>query len=1121
VSSAKVEKAKVEKGEFRKAGRLLRPFVARQRRAFILALVMLTAEAVTAVAEPLPLGYLIDFLKGDKGPLGEGSLAGISGQAETIAILTIAIVLIAMINAAADSMAEIYLARGGRRLGYGIRVALYSNLQKLGLGFHNQRRTGDVLLRVTSDVEQLEKFVTTSVGDLAGSVLVLVGTLAFLLFRSWQVALVAVLIVPVLAFVSNYFSTRIRTASKEQRAKEGDLASAAQEMLTSIGVVQAFGRTDYEQERFAAHSEKAMGAALRSAGFEARFSWVVKVFEAVATGAIVWLGLWLIDRSAITVGTLIMFVILIQNMFKPTRKIIKEWSTIGKILASVDRIGDLLRLRPAVVDLPGAEPAPPLSGYVELDHVSFSYATDGDGTPLEEGDEGSRLALDDVTFAIRPGQVLGLVGHSGAGKSTIAQLLPRLYDPTTGRVVIDGQDIRTFTLDSLRSQISMVLQETILFSGTVADNIAYGRGDASRDQIVEAAMLADAHDFIEAMPEGYDTVLNERASNLSGGQRQRLAIARAFIRDTPILILDEPTTGLDAESTESVLGALRTLMRGKTTIIISHDLNLIRSADTILVLRAGEVVQEGSHADLLAEPGLYGEVFTRYFGVAEPGAPVLAGAASGGTGNGSANGHAGDGDDPLGNGVLRRELPGLAAALDAEAMTATLQRAVVGERPWVIEACAPGKATYLPDHGCTLRYELQLRHRETGAVVDPLVSARLFPTAAAAHRYARERLRPLVAAVAGRDEVAPFETPVATLDDLAMVFHAFPVDGELPTLVAATDRSHMVQVLREVLPEAMSGAVTLDHCRVHLGHYGRQHRCVLRYVVTGAALGSDRGYRRVVYGKVLGGHERGELAGAVIRALQDGSTGAGPLRFAVPEWLGYRPDLHLALLGAVPGAVAVPLLLKGERTPPGTPDAEAAIGECAGIAAALHRSGIRLGRPRTLEGELEWLRREIEVVTRVAPDLGARLERVRAATESEAARSRALPAVLCHGDYTHSQVVFDGSRPGLLDFDTVCQAEPALDLGQFLAYLRLAVRKASGNGASPPLEAALAFHLLDRYRSETALEDVDDDHLSERTLLYERVSLLRVAVHSWSKLKGTRLEQALGLLGAELDAVRA
>ncbi|HZB72634.1 MAG TPA: ABC transporter ATP-binding protein, partial [Acidimicrobiales bacterium] len=596
-------------GEFRRAGRVLKPFVRDQRRPFLLAFLMLAFEAVTSVAEPVPIAYLIDFLRGDAGPLGS-----LQGRSSTVAVLTAAIVLIAMVNALGDSLAEIYLARGGRMLGYELRVSLYSNLQRLSLGFHNQRRTGDVLLRVTSDVDALEKFVTMSVGDLAGSLLVLTGTLVFLVYRSWQVALIAVLIVPILAAISNYFSTRIRTAARTQRAREADLASAAQEMLTSIGVVQAYGRADYELDRFSRHSSDTMAAALRAASLEARFSWTVKVFEALATTAIVWLGLWLIDRSAITVGTLVLFVLLIQNMFKPTRKIIKEWSTIGKLLASLERLGDLLDRRPAVADLPGAVPAPAFAGRVELDHVTFTYVAEGEG-PYEWADGDRPVALDDVSLTVAPGEVLGLVGHSGAGKSTIASLIPRLYDPTEGRVLVDGEDVRSYTLDSLRAQVSMVLQETLLFSGTVADNIAYGRSDATPEEIEAAARSANAHEFIEAMPDGYDTVLNERASNLSGGQRQRLAIARAFIRDTPILILDEPTTGLDAESTGLVLNALRTLMRGKATIIISHDLNLIRWANRALVLRAGRVVQRGTHAELRGTPGPYAELLTRAFDV--------------------------------------------------------------------------------------------------------------------------------------------------------------------------------------------------------------------------------------------------------------------------------------------------------------------------------------------------------------------------------------------------------------------------------------------------------------------------------------------------------------------------
>jgi ABC-type multidrug transport system fused ATPase/permease subunit len=1106
-------------GEFRRAARVLKPFVREQRRPFLLALAMLTFEAVTAVAEPVPIAYLIDFLRGDVDPLGS-----LTGRASTVAVLTVAIVVIAMVNALGDSLAEIFLARGGRMLGYRIRVSLYSNLQKLSLGFHNQRRTGDVLLRVTSDVEALEKFVTTSVGDLAGSMLVLTGTLAFLVFRSWQVALVAVLIVPLLSLVSNWFSTRIRSAAKTQRSREADLASAAQEMLTSIGVVQAYGRADYELERFSEHSAATRTAALRAASLEARFSWTVKVFEALATVAIVWLGLWLVDRTAITVGTLVLFVLLIQNMFKPTRKIIKEWSTIGKLLASLERIGDLLDRRPAVDDLPGARPAPAFAGRVELDHVTFGYGAESDGH-REPGPD-RPVALDDVSLRVAPGEVLALVGHSGAGKSTIASLIPRLYDPTGGRVMVDGEDVRGYTLDSLRAQVSMVLQETLLFSGTVADNIAYGRSDATREEIEAAARSANAHEFIEAMPDGYDTVLNERASNLSGGQRQRLAIARAFIRDTPILILDEPTTGLDAESTGLVLTALRTLMRGKATIIISHDLNLVRWAGRVLVLRAGRVVQDGTHAELLARPGEYAELFASAAGLREPGSDSSLVDL---TTSGNGNGHrvrdlpAGGSElDLLDNPRVLAQLPGLAAAFDPGAMAERFQGALFPDSPWLVERCRPGKATYLPGDRCLVRYELDVRHRETGATLHPLLLGRLFSDGAACRRYAGERLAPLVAAVAGRPEVDALASPVVTFDRLAMAVSAFPLDGDLPTLVAATDERRMLEVLRRMLPEASGRAVALRSCEIHLGHYGRQHRCVLRYVVGGTSGPTGERYQRVVYGKVLDA-SCARVAGEALSALGRASA-SGAVDLRTPAWLGYDAELRLALLSALPGAALVSPLLRARlaEEPSAVAAAapvtlEGAVARCAEVAAALHRSGLAVGPLRQLRDELAWLDGELAAVASVAPSLASRLGENRSELEEAAADCDALPFVPSHGDFTPGQVLFDGARPGLLDFDTVCRAEPGLDLGQFIAYLRLAVAKQVGPGGAPELEAALVDRFLGRYATAAGLSPRADRSLRTRVSVYEQISLLRLALHSFAKLKPQRLELVLQLLGQDVD----
>ncbi len=579
-----------------------------QRRAFALALTMLILEAVAGVFQPYPIGYLVDFLQGKRPVIWFPWIA--SPQYQTVALLTSAYIVMAAVRSLGDSLAEVFLARAGRRLGYRIRVTLYAHLQGLSLAFHNRRQTGEMLRRVTSDVEQVETFVIQCLSDIAGAILILVGTLTFLFIRSWRVAVLAAVLVPVLSLISHYFSQRITATARQQRGRESELSSAAQEMLTAVPVVQTFGQTEYEQERFAESSRGAMAAALQSVGLQARFSWLVGVFEGVSTSSVVWLGIWLVNRSALSVGTLILFIMLIQNMFRPTRKIIKQWALVGKVRASVERVAEVLARRPSVRDLPGAGKAPPFRGDLEFRGVTFAYQLDPEDA---SGDSQAPRVLDAVSFRISPGEVVALVGPSGAGKSTIAQLIPRLYDPQGGKVCIDGCDIRRFSLDSLRRQIGIVLQDTILFRGSVAHNIGYGRAGATRDEIVAAAIRAHAHEFIETMPDGYDTELSERATNLSGGQRQRLAIARAFVRDASILILDEPTTGLDAESSDQVLAGLNELMKGRTTLIIAHDLHLIQRAHRILMIRKGRIEETGTHAELVRRGGLYASLHARRF----------------------------------------------------------------------------------------------------------------------------------------------------------------------------------------------------------------------------------------------------------------------------------------------------------------------------------------------------------------------------------------------------------------------------------------------------------------------------------------------------------------------------
>jgi ABC-type multidrug transport system fused ATPase/permease subunit len=607
------------RGEGPRTIRLLLGFATGRRRFFIFALVMLIAESITAVYEPLPLKYAIDYFNSlisqAKAPTRFLFMTLPSARVAVIAILAVAIVVLAAINSAADSAAEIFLAKAGRLLGFNMRVGLYAHLQKLSLAFHNQQRTGDVVARITGDVSTVEDFVMGNLSDITGSILILIWTMVVLLSTSWQVTLAALAIVPIVSVISNWFSQRIKRTAKQQRAREGDLASAAQEMLSSIRVIQTFGRAKYEQERFALQSSEAADMAMRTARLEAGFSWSVSVLEALSTGLVIVVGNYFIGRGTLTVGTLVFLILVIQNMFKPTRRIIKEWAVIGKIYAAAERIGEVLDREASVTDLPGAEPAPQFRGELQFRHVSFAYNVEpDDGERVARDGAGFVLALDDITFDARPGEVIALVGPSGAGKSTIVQLIPRLYDPHEGGVFVDGRNIRAFSIDSVREQISMVLQEAILFTGTVSENIAYGRMEADREDIVRAAQAANAHQFIQSMPEGYETAIRERGANLSGGQRQRIAIARAFIRNTPILILDEPTTGLDAESTDAVLEALHRLMKDKTTIIISHDLGLIRSADQILVVDKGRIVERGRHEELLGRRGLYASLHDRQFG---------------------------------------------------------------------------------------------------------------------------------------------------------------------------------------------------------------------------------------------------------------------------------------------------------------------------------------------------------------------------------------------------------------------------------------------------------------------------------------------------------------------------
>jgi ABC-type multidrug transport system fused ATPase/permease subunit len=1148
-------------GDLRRTLRMFGRFTAGHRRSFAFAAVLLGLEAVTAVAVPDLLKHLTDFLNDERRPTWFGFTP--SADATVLAIAA-GIVLATAVNSLSASLAEISLANAGRTLGFNLRGALFAHLQRLPLAFHLRRSTGDVLTRLTGDVKAMEDFVEDSVSDIVGSLFILTATMAYLFRESPQVALLAVAIVPLMAGLSNVFARRIKSASKQERASEGELASTAQEMLSTISLVQVYGRGDVAEGKFARQSRSAKDAVLRTARLEAVFSFMVAVLEAVGIALVILLGARLVESDELTAGDLIAFILLIQNMFKPIRRIIKQWNRVASVYASVERVGELLDRRATVVDAPDARPVSALRGEIEFRDVSFAYQAGSDDLDETTG----RLALQSVNFRMAAGESVALVGHSGAGKSTIAQLLPRLYDPHAGAVLIDGQDIRTFTLDSLRSQMSMVLQETILLRGTVAENIAYGREGATDEDVVVAAKLANAHEFILAMPDGYETVLGERAATLSGGQRQRLAIARAFIRNAPILILDEPTTGLDAESAALVAESLELLARNRSTVIVSHDLNLIRTVDRILVISAGRVLEEGTPADLLASGGLYAELYARQFGEA---VAATAPSAGDGTGGAPVEEPAGvlaeleaelawdgaepaaarrldatrfdaaltealplpasraeylartgwiatlpppprgvDDLDPLRSAALTRALPGLAEALAVPSMTPRLQT-MLGEE-WELVACSPAKPFVEPRGGATLQYRLELRRRGGTESVEHVVGGRLFATVEEAEAWLGH-VDLLTDHLDGREDLRAFTRPALLVPDLCLVLHAFPLDPGLPGLVRATGPSELVEMLGPQLTSSVPGLL-LDGCRVEVVRYGRGS-CVLRYEVAWRLSSSRRSLKQVVYGKVYG-DDQGQLVGPVVTALrkhlQDGS---GPsLPFLVPRFQGYVPDLRLALLEAVPGSAVLPSLIRSRvgAAGPAAPGltAEGAVVACARVAAALHRSSVPVAAPRTLAEEIEAVQASVDALAPMAPALATSLHRHLGAV-ADLALDPPGPLGVAHGDFDASQVLFDGPTTSLVDFDTVCLAEPALDLGRFTGRLAVTVRMAlDAAGASPDGDEDLPFAFLREYLRASGCEE--PDVLLARVAAYRTVALARLAVRSWCQLKPHRLRPALALL---------
>ncbi|MCW2870823.1 ABC transporter ATP-binding protein [Actinacidiphila oryziradicis] len=490
----------------------------------------------------------------------------------------------------ADSVTSTWVSE---RFLLALRSEVFRHVQGLSLGFFERRRLGDVLSRVTGDVDAVETFLLSGVADALYYVMRLGLFVGLLFYLRWDLTLLALVIAPMFWFAARHFSRLIKAVSRERRRRTGSISAISEEVLGNIALVQAYNRQEWEHSRFQRESLGKFRATMASARISALFGPLIDLIELTGALVVMGLGTWELTRGQLTLGGLMVFLGLVSQLYSPIRELSHLSNTFYGASASAERIIELLDQRPQVREAANAAVLGRVRGDVEFDGVSFSYP------------ETTEPALSQLSFRVAPGETLAVVGASGAGKSTAAKLLLRFYDPAHGSVRLDGADLRELRLGDLRENVAVVLQETLVLHGTVRENIAYGRPDASGAEVVAAARAADAHEFIKLLPEGYDTLVGQRGRLLSGGQRQRLAIARAMIRDAPVLILDEPTTGLDAESGRRILEPLRRLMAGRTTIIISHNLLTVRDATQILVLDHGRVVERGTHDELLLRDAAY------------------------------------------------------------------------------------------------------------------------------------------------------------------------------------------------------------------------------------------------------------------------------------------------------------------------------------------------------------------------------------------------------------------------------------------------------------------------------------------------------------------------------------
>ena len=488
----------------------------------------------------------------------------------------------------------------GQRVVIDIRGQLYRKFQRLPLAYYDKHRTGEMMSYISNDVAALQNAMVDKLIELITEISIFIGSLGMMFYLDWKLSLLTFAVVPMVGQAMNIFGKKLKKSGTMIQERMADMTAMLQESLSAVRVVKSFVREDHEIKRYDQENERNFEAAMLNIRLMSMLTPTVEFLAALAVTVIVWFGGYEVVEGRITAGALVAFLTYAVNLANPVKRISRAFGTMQQALAAADRVFAVMDLPETIADKLDAKPLPKVTGRVKVDNVSFSYNEEAP-------------AVKNISFDVKPGQMIAFVGPSGAGKSTIANLLPRFYDVTEGSITVEGMDVRDVTLSSLREQIGIVPQETMLFSGTVWENIRYGRLDATNEEIVEAAKAANADEFIRQLPNGYDTKLGERGVNISGGQRQRLAIARAILKDPQILILDEATSALDTESEKVVQAALDRLMVGRTSFVIAHRLSTILSADRILVLDHGEIVEDGTHEELLVKGGLYSNLYNIQF----------------------------------------------------------------------------------------------------------------------------------------------------------------------------------------------------------------------------------------------------------------------------------------------------------------------------------------------------------------------------------------------------------------------------------------------------------------------------------------------------------------------------